>query len=56
MHIFKSIIKFVSVTSSQMNSKSSGVDDTSKQDKVVSQVKDYVDTQNIEDVDLNEFN
>lgn len=52
----KAIIKFVSVTSSQVNSKSSGVEDTSKQDKVVSQIKDYVDTSNIDDVDLDEFN
>ena len=52
----KAIIKFVSVTSSQVNSKSSGVEDASKQDKVISQVKDYVDTQNIEDVGLDEFN
>lgn len=51
----KAIIKFVSVTSSQVNSKSSGVEDTSKQDKVVSQVKNFVDTQNIEDTDLDEF-
>ena len=51
----KSIIKFVSVTSSQVNSKSSGVEDVSKQDKVVSQVKNFVDTQNIEDTDLDEF-
>lgn len=52
----KAIIKFVSVTSSQVNSKSSGVEDVTKQDKVVSQIKDYVDTENIEDVDLDEFN
>lgn len=52
----KAIIRFVSVTSSQVNSKSSGVEDTSKQDKIISQVKDYVDTENIEDVDLDEFN
>ncbi len=51
----KAIIKFVSVTSSQVNSKSSGVDDAGKQDKIISQVKDYVDTQNIEDTDLDEF-
>lgn len=51
----KAIIKFVSITSSQVNSKSSGVEDTNKQTKVVSQVKNYVDTQNIEDVDLDEF-
>lgn len=51
----KSIIKFVSVTSSQVSSKSNGVEDASKQDKVISQVKNYVDTQNIEDTDLDEF-
>ena len=52
----KAIIKFVSVTSSQVNSKSSGVEDTSKQDKIITQVSDYVNTENIEDVDLDEFN
>lgn len=52
----KSIIKFVSVTSSQVNSKSSGVSDTSKQDTVIQQVQDFVDTENIEDVELDEFN
>ena len=52
----KTIIKFVSVTSSQVNSKSSGVEDASKQEKVISQVNDYVNTENIEDVDLDEFN
>lgn len=52
----KSIIKFVSVTSSQVNSKSSSVDDVSKQDKVISQINNFVDTQNIEDTDLDEFN
>ena len=51
----KAIIKFVSVTSSQVSSKSNGVEDASKQDKVISQVKNYVDTQNIEDTDLDEF-
>lgn len=51
----KAIIKFVSVTSSQVSSKSNGVEDISKQDKVISQVKNYVDTQNIEDTDLDEF-
>lgn len=51
----KAIIKFVSVTSSQVSSKSNGVEDVSKQDKVISQVKNYVDTQNIEDTDLDEF-
>lgn len=52
----KAIIKFVSVTSSQVNSKSNGVEDASKQDKVIDQIKGYVDTENIEDVDLDEFN
>jgi uncharacterized protein YegL len=51
----KSIIKFVSVTSSMVNSKSSGVEDVSKQQQVVEQIKDYVDTNNIEDVDFDEF-
>lgn len=52
----KAIIKFVSVTSSQVNSKSSGVEDDTKQQKVIDQITDYVDTENIEDVDLDEFN
>lgn len=52
----KSIIRFVSITSSQVNSQSSGIGDANKQTKVVSQVKNYVDTQNIEDTDLDEFN
>jgi len=52
----KQLIKFVSVTSSMVNSKSSGVDDTSKQLQVVEQVKDFVDTNQIEDVDIDEFN
>jgi len=51
----KNIIRFVSVTSSQINSKSSGVEDVTKQQQVVDHVKDYVDTNNIEDVDLDEF-
>ena len=51
----KSIIKFVSVTSSQVNSKSSGVEDATKQEKVIDQIKQYVDTENIEDTDLDEF-
>ena len=49
-------IMFVSVTSSQVNSKSSGVEDASKQQKVIEQVQDFVDTNNIEDVNLDEFN
>ncbi|MDR0560553.1 MAG: VWA domain-containing protein [Prevotellaceae bacterium] len=52
----KAIIRFVSVTSSQVNSKSSGVNDANKQQAVISQVKDFVDTENIQDVDLDEFN
>ena len=52
----RAIIKFVSVTSSQVNSKSSGVEDASKQQKVIEQVQDFVDTNNIEDVNLDEFN
>lgn len=52
----KAIIKFVSVTSSQVNSKSSGVEDDTKQQKVIDQIQDYVDTENIEDIDLDEFN
>lgn len=52
----KAIIKFVSITSSQVNSKSSGVEDASKQDKVIEQIQDFVDTEKIEDIDLDEFN
>ena len=52
----KAIIRFVSVTSSQVNSKSSGVEDASKQDKVIEQIQDFVDTEKIEDIDLDEFN
>jgi uncharacterized protein YegL len=51
----RNIIKFVSVTSSMVNSKSSGVDDTTKQQQVIDQVKGFVDTNHIEDVDLDEF-
>lgn len=51
----KAIIRFVSVTSSQVNSKSSSVEDASKQDKVNEKIKEYVDTKNIEDVESNEF-
>ena len=51
----KAIIRFVSVTSSQVNSKSSSVEDASKQDKVNEKIKEYVDTENIEDVELDEF-
>ena len=43
----KAIIRFVSVTSSQVNSKSSGVEDASKQDKVIEQIQDFVDTEKI---------
>lgn len=52
----KAIIKFVSVTSSQVNSKSSGVEDATKQQKVVDQIQDFVNTEGIEDIDLDEFN
>lgn len=52
----KAIIKFVSVTSSQVNSKSSGVDDRSKQELVNAQIQQFVDTQNIDDTDDDEFN
>jgi uncharacterized protein YegL len=52
----KAIIRFVSVASSQVNSKSSGVNDTNKQQVVISQVKDFIDTENIQDVSLDEFN
>ena len=51
----KAIIRFVSVTSSQVNSKSNSVEDASKQDKVNEKIKEYVDTENIEDVESNEF-
>jgi uncharacterized protein YegL len=51
----KKIIKFVSVTSSQVNSKSNGVKDDTKQDEVISQIKDYIDTSNINDVDEEDF-
>jgi uncharacterized protein YegL len=53
--MLKNIIKFVSITSSQVNSKSSGVNDTDKQTQVVEQIKNFVDTNNIEDIDLDEF-
>lgn len=46
----KKLIRFVSVTSSQVNSKSSGVDDATKSDKVIEQIKDFVDTENINDI------
>jgi len=46
----KKLIRFVSVTSSQVNSKSSGVDDTTKNDKVIDQIKEFVDTENINDI------
>jgi hypothetical protein len=52
----KNIIKFVSITSSQVNSKSSGVEDATKQQQVIEKVKGFVDTNNIEDVDEDEFN
>lgn len=46
----KKLIRFVSVTASQVNSKSSGVDDTSKNEAVIEQIKKYVDTENINDI------
>lgn len=46
----KKLIRFVSVTSSQVNSRSSGVDDTTKSEKVIAQIKDFVDTENINDI------
>lgn len=52
----RDIIKFVSVTASQINSQSSGVDDTSKQQVVIDQIKEYVDTHQIDDVNEDEFN
>ena len=55
MSALKAIIRFVSVTSSQVNSKSSSVEDASKQDKVNEKIGEYVDTKNIEDVESNEF-
>ena len=51
----KKLIRFVSVTSSQVNSKSSGVDDTTKSDKVIEQIQDFVDTENINDIGDDEW-
>lgn len=56
----KKIIRFVSITSSQINSQSSGVDDDSKQQKVIDAIgefknNDYQDTGAIDDVDEDEF-
>ena len=51
----KSIIRFASITSSQINSHSSGVGDTTNQDKVIGQIQDFIDTENIEDDVLDEF-
>lgn len=56
----KKIIRFVSVTSSQINSKSTGVSDSSKQQQVVDALgkfkdNDYQDTGSIDDVDEDEF-
>ena len=51
----KKLIRFVSVTSSQVNSKSSGVDDTTKSDKIIEQIQDFVDTENINDIDDEEW-
>ena len=47
----KAIIKFVSVTSSQVNSKSSGVTDGTKTDTVINRITSYVNTQTMDDVD-----
>lgn len=47
----KKLIRFVSVTSSQVNSKSSGVNDASKNDMVIGKIKDFVDTEQINDID-----
>jgi uncharacterized protein YegL len=52
----RNIIKFVSVTSSMVNSKSSGVEDITKEGKVIKEIGDFVDTNNIEDVGTDEFN
>lgn len=46
----KKLIRFVSVTASQVNSKSSGVDDSTKGDIVIEQLKKYADTENINDI------
>lgn len=46
----KKLIRFVSVTASQVNSKSSSVDDTTKNETVIEQVKKFVDTENINDI------
>jgi len=51
----KKLIRFVSVTSSQVNSKSSGVDDTTKSEKVIDQIKEFVDTENINDIGDDEW-
>lgn len=51
----KSLIKFLSVTSSQVNSKSSGVEDESKQAKVNEEITGYKGRHNIEDVSEDEF-
>lgn len=51
----KRLIRFVSVTSSQVNSKSSGVDDATKSEKVIEQIKDFVDTENINDIGDDEW-
>lgn len=51
----KSLIKFLSVTSSQVNSQSSGVEDESKQAKVNERITDFTGRQNIDDVSKDEF-
>jgi uncharacterized protein YegL len=51
----KKFIKFLSVTASQVNSRSSGVNDTSKQGQVVIAVKDFKNTNGIADPGPDEF-
>lgn len=46
----KKLIRFVSVTASQVNSKSAGVEDATKSEKVIKQIGEYVDTENINDI------
>lgn len=51
----KKLIHFVSVTASQVNSKSSGIDDTTKSDKVIGQIRGFVDTDKINDIGEDEW-
>ena len=51
----KNFLRFVSVTSSQVNSQSSGVEDESKQAKVNERITDFTGRQNIDDVSKDEF-